>query len=185
MTSQRSGRSRRALHYINALVDRKRSARELNGTEETQARDTNIEVIALLEARRKGLWEEREQVERKIERIQRGIENEMEWERQPRYGEVWESSGRGFVGPAKQRIAKLKVRMREMDNRHTRLEEVLERAVQMIGGKECEESPAEAGNELERAIAGARDRMQKERHMLDLLSVELEGEGMIRGASIG
>lgn len=166
----------------------KRSARELNETEglqKTRIQDMNMEVIALLEARRKGLWEEREEVETKIERIQRGVENEVERERRPGYGEAWESSGREFVGSGKRRIAKLRVRARELDERHMRLEEVIERAVGEMGGEEREGRSAEAGNELERAIAGARDRIQREKHMLDMVSVVLDDEGMIGEASTG
>lgn len=75
--------------------------------------------------------------------------------------------------------------MSELDNRHMRLEEVLERAVGLIGGEGYGGSSAEAGNEMERTMAEARGWMQRERHILDLLSMELQEQGMVREASMG
>ncbi|GAB7336115.1 hypothetical protein MBLNU13_g08909t2 [Cladosporium sp. NU13] len=136
-----------------------------------------MEVVALLQARRDELWKVREERSGMIAKIQARMENEKEIVGKKAPYMYEEGGERRMCVREKRRakIAKLRGEMSEMDVRQERLEEPIEWALEEMAKGRSEMAVTMRGGreELETAVMVAKQRIAREKEMLEALIVKL------------
>ena len=136
-----------------------------------------MEVVALLQARRDGQWKDREERSGKIAEIKARMENEKERAGKGSQYVYEEGDERRMSVREKRRakIAELRGEISEMDFRQERLEELIEWALEeMVKGRSEMAVTMRGGEEeLETAVMVAKQRIAREKEMLEALIMKL------------
>lgn len=137
-----------------------------------------MEVVTLLQARRDEQWKEREERSGMIAKIQARMENEKERAGKGARYVYEEGDGRSMSVREKRkgRIAELRGEISEMDVRQERLEELIDWALEeMAKGRSKMTVTMRGGREeLETAMTVAKQRIAREKEMLEALSMKLD-----------